>query len=50
MKRLGLTLLLFSALAWADEPQLLVQTRLVPGDAVVVGEPLQLQVDVLTNT
>ena len=50
MKRLGWTLLLCSALARADEPQLLVQTRLVPGDAVVVGEPLQLQVDVLTDT
>lgn len=50
MKRCLLGLLLCSALACADEPLLNVQTRLVPGDAVVVGEPLQLQVDVLTNT
>ena len=50
MKRYGWALLLCSALAWADEPQLLVQARLVPGDAVVVGQALQLQIDVLTNS
>ena len=50
MKRYALTLMLFTGLVLADEPQLLVQTRLVPGDTVMVGEALQLQVDVLTNT
>ena len=52
MKR-GLGLLglwLWSALACADEPLLNVQARLLPGDAVVVGEPLQLQVDVRTSS
>ena len=50
MNRCALALLLFTTLAWADEPQLRVQARLVPGDAVVVGEAVQLQVDVLTDS
>lgn len=36
--------------AAADDAQLRVMTHLDPGPAVVVGETLQLQVDVLTNT
>lgn len=36
--------------ALAEEPQLRVLTHLDPGPAVMVGETLQLQVDVLTNT
>ncbi|WP_395607388.1 hypothetical protein [Pseudomonas sp. B22129] len=35
---------------WAAEPQLKVQAQLQPGAAVVVGEQLQVQVDVLTDT
>ena len=50
MNSCALALLVFVGLAQADEPQLLVQARLVPGDAVVVGEAVQLQVDVLTDT
>ena len=50
MKPCALALLVFVGLAQAGEPQLLVQARLVPGDAVVVGETLQLQVDVLTDS
>ena len=50
MKSCALALLVFVGLAQADEPQLLVQARLVPGDAVVVGEAVQLQVDVLTDS
>lgn len=50
MKPCALVLLMFVGLAQANEPQLLVQARLVPGDAVVVGETLQLQVDVLTDS
>lgn len=45
----GVLLLLASPL-WAAEPQLKVQVQLVPGAAVVVGEQLQVQVDVLTDT
>lgn len=40
MKPCALVLLMFVGLAQANEPQLLVQARLVPGDAVVVGETL----------
>lgn len=36
--------------AFAAEPQLRINTQLVPGYAVVVGETLNLQVDVLTDT
>ena len=50
MKPCALVLLMCVGLAQANEPQLLVQARLVPGDAVVVGETLQLQVDVLTDS
>ena len=50
MKPCALALLMFVGLAQADEPQLRVQARLVPGDAVVVGEAVQLQVDVLTDS
>ena len=50
MKSCALALLVFVGLAQADEPQLRVQARLVPGDAVVVGEAVQLQVDVLTDS
>lgn len=50
MKRYALLLLMISGLSAADEPQLIVQAQLLPVNAVVVGEPVQLQVDVLTNT
>ena len=40
MKPCALVLLMCVGLAQANEPQLLVQARLVPGDAVVVGETL----------
>lgn len=40
----------FMPQAWAGEPQLRVQARLVPAEAVMVGELVQLQVDVLTDT
>lgn len=39
-----------SGVALADEPQLWVHSHLDPGDSVVVGQTLQLQVDVLTNS
>ncbi|SDZ48645.1 BatD family protein [Pseudomonas sp. NFIX28] len=42
--------LLLCVVAWADEPQLRVQARLDPGSSVMVGETLQLQVDVLTDS
>lgn len=50
MSRYCLALMLCSGLVHADVPLLNVQTRLLPGDSVVVGQPLQLQVDVLTNS
>lgn len=50
MTRYCLALMLLTGLVHADEPLLSVQSQLVPGDAVVVGQPLQLQVDVLTNS
>ena len=50
MKRCcGLLLLLAGSLC-AAEPQLKVQAQLIPGGSVVVGEQLQLQLDVLTDT
>lgn len=45
----GLLLLLAGPL-WAAEPQLRVQAQLLPGSAVVVGQQVQVQVDVLTDT
>ena len=50
MNRGLIALMLFSGLSWADAPQLRVQARLVPGEDVVVGETLKLQVDVLTDS
>lgn len=51
MKRLlMLVCCLLSGAAWADEPQLRVQTHLDPSDSVVVGATVQLQVDVLVDT
>ncbi|WDU65097.1 hypothetical protein LRS56_11935 [Pseudomonas poae] len=50
MKRLYGLLLLICGPVWADEPQLRVQALLVPGTQVVVGEQVQLQVDVLTDS
>ncbi|QLG93407.1 BatD family protein [Pseudomonas yamanorum] len=46
----ALCTLLLGLSVWAAEPQLKVQAQLVPGSNVVVGEQLQLQVDVLTDT
>jgi hypothetical protein len=43
-------LLLLAGPLWAGEPQLRVQAQLLPGSAVVVGEQVQVQVDVLTDT
>lgn len=50
MKILVLLLTLCSAHLLAAEPQLRVQARLVPSDSAVVGETVQLQLDVLTDT
>lgn len=50
MKALMLLLALFSAGILAAEPQLRVQARLVPGDSAVVGQTIELQLDVLTDT
>ncbi|NVZ50818.1 BatD family protein [Pseudomonas sp. B6002] len=50
MNRYCGVLLLLSGPLWAAEPQLKVQAHLLPGAAVVVGEQLQVQVDVLTDT
>ncbi|MDG9925684.1 MULTISPECIES: hypothetical protein [unclassified Pseudomonas] len=51
MKRLLLVLLLgLAPLSVVAEPQVLVETRLVPDDKPLVGSNLQLQVDVLTDT
>ncbi|NVZ83955.1 BatD family protein [Pseudomonas yamanorum] len=50
MNRLCWLLLLVTGPLWAVEPQLRVQAQLVPGNDVVVGEQVQLQVDVLTDT
>ncbi|WP_095147650.1 BatD family protein [Pseudomonas sp. Irchel s3a18] len=41
---------LLSVSAFAAEPQLRVQTRLVPAEQVMVGSVVQLQVDVLTDS
>lgn len=50
MKRYWGMLLLVSGPLWAAEPQLRVNAQLIPGASVVVGEQLQVQVDVLTDT
>ncbi|AIG01101.1 protein BatD [Pseudomonas fluorescens] len=50
MNKYALLGLLFCAPLWASAPQLKVQVQLLPGPQVVVGEQLQLQVDVLTDT
>ncbi|MDD2060998.1 hypothetical protein N5D52_00330 [Pseudomonas sp. GD03860] len=50
MKALALMLALFSASLLAAEPQLRVQAQLLPGATAVVGETVQLQLDVLTDT
>ncbi|WP_236217188.1 BatD family protein [Pseudomonas rhodesiae] len=50
MKHRCAILLLIAAPLWAAEPQLVVRARLLPGSAVVVGEQLRVQVDVLTDT
>lgn len=50
MSRYLIGLWLCSALACAEEPLLHVQARLLPNDGIVVGQPVQLQVDVLTNS
>lgn len=50
MNKYALLGLLFCAPLWAGEPQLKVQVQLLPGPQVVVGEQVQLQVDVLTDT
>ncbi|NWE23563.1 BatD family protein [Pseudomonas sp. P7548] len=50
MNRYCGVLLLLAGPLWAAEPQLKVQAQLLPGAAVVVGEQLQVQVDVLTDT
>ncbi|WP_017738109.1 BatD family protein [Pseudomonas sp. CBZ-4] len=50
MNRCCGVLLLLAGPLWAAEPQLRVQAQLLPGSSVVVGEQLQLQVDVLTDT
>jgi hypothetical protein len=51
MKRLlMLVCCLLSGAAWADEPELRVQTHLDPADSVVVGATVQLQLDVLVDT
>ena len=50
MNRCCGVLLLLAGPLWAAEPQLRVQAILLPGSSVVVGEQLQVQVDVLTDT
>lgn len=50
MNKLCWWLLMLATPVWAGEPQLKVEAQLVPGTNVVVGEQLQLQVDVLTDT
>lgn len=50
MNRYWSVLLLLSGPLWAAEPQLRVNAQLVPGTSVVVGEQLQVQVEVLTDT
>jgi len=51
MKRLLLCLLLAVALpALADDPVVKVRSQLLPGDSVLVGGTLDLQVDVLVDT
>jgi len=50
MTKLCWWLLILASPVWAGEPQLKVEAQLVPGTNVVVGEQLQLQVDVLTDT
>lgn len=50
MKGYCAVLLLLAGPLWAAEPQLRVQAQLIPGASVVVGEQLQVQVDVLTDT
>lgn len=50
MNRRCWLLLLAASPLWAVEPQLRVQAQLVPGNNVVVGEQVQLQVDVLTDS
>lgn len=50
MNRLCWLLLLTASPLWAVEPQLRAQAHLVPGNNVVVGEQVQLQVDVLTDS
>ncbi len=50
MNRLCWLLLVIAGPLWAAEPQLRVQAQLVPGNNVVVGEQVQLQVDVLTDS
>jgi hypothetical protein len=46
----GLSVALMAGLCLADAPQLRVETRLEPATASVVGETVQLKVDVLTDT
>lgn len=50
MKHLVLLLALFSNGLLAAEAQLRVQAQLLPDDSAVVGETVQLQLDVLTDT
>ncbi|MNJ09255.1 hypothetical protein D3C77_33960 [compost metagenome] len=50
MKLLALVLALFSTSLLAADPQLRVQATLVPGDTAVVGETVQLQLDLYTDT
>lgn len=50
MNRYCGVLLFIAGPLWAAEPQLRVQAQLLPGASVVVGEQLQVQVDVLTDT
>lgn len=50
MNRLCWLLLITAGPLWAAEPQLRVQAQLVPANNVVVGEQVQLQVDVLTDS
>ncbi|OIN46276.1 hypothetical protein BLL37_15535 [Pseudomonas azotoformans] len=50
MNRYGCVLLLLAAPLCAAEPQLRVKAQLVPGASVMVGEQLQVQVEVLTDT
>jgi len=47
---IALLLALFSTSLLAAEPQLRVQATLVPGDSAVVGETVQLQLDLYTDT